>query len=173
MADQRWRRRCRNRQRCDIRHCSCELQLVKSFAREAEYHRRIRRTIARKLLYRQHYGAHVRARVRTEKRKLRIPEVHQQRSRSPGRFSFLFLSFLSSFFFLIFFSLEWRRLVAERRKSEHRRGLRRLGIPRLWVGIHKIFVRRLTTTTRASLFFVRVKYIPGHNILPICSILVL
>jgi len=102
VADQRWRRRCRNRQRCDIRHCSCELQLVKSFAREAEYHRRIRRTIARKLLYRQHYGAHVRARVRTEKRKLRIPEVHQQRSRSPGRFSFLFLSFLSSFFFLIF-----------------------------------------------------------------------
>lgn len=35
--------------------------------------------------------------VRTEKRKLRIPEEHQQRSWSPGRFSFSFLFFLSSF----------------------------------------------------------------------------
>lgn len=63
VADQRRRRRCRNRRRCDIRHCSCELQLVKSPAREAEYHRRIRRTIARKLLYRRLHGTRARTRI--------------------------------------------------------------------------------------------------------------
>lgn len=98
MADQRRRRRCRNRRRCDIRHCSCEL--VKSLACKAEYHRRIRRTIARKLLYQRPHGIRARA-VRTEKRKLRILEVHQQRSRS---FFFPFSLFSLLFFPLLFLS---------------------------------------------------------------------
>lgn len=116
-----------------------------------------------------HARASARARARTvgaEKRKLRIPEVHQQRSRSPGRFSFLFLSFLSSFFFLTFFSrTEEARCRAKKVGTSPRPT--GVGIPRLWVGIHKIFVRRLTTT---RVFRAR-KIYPGRNVLSICLIL--
>lgn len=151
VADQRRRRRCRNRRRCDIRHCSCELQLVKSPAREAEYHRQIRRTIARKLLYRRLHGTRARAHAdRTEKRKLRIPEVHQLRSRSPGRFSFLFSLFSRLFFLTFSLSNGGGSLPGE--ESRNIAAAYGVGIPRLWVGIHKIFVRRLTTTRARRCF---------------------
>jgi len=81
--------------------------------------------------------------VRTKKRKLRIPEVHQQRSRSLGRFSFLFLSFLSSFFLTFSLSNGGGSLPSE--ESRNITAAYGVGIPRLWVGIHKIFVRCLTT----------------------------
>lgn len=56
--------------------------------------------------------------ARIEKRKLRIPEVHQQRSRSPAHFSALFLSPLFSFSLSLFCSLERRRLRCRAKKVE-------------------------------------------------------
>lgn len=82
----------------------------------------------------------------------------------------VFLSFFSLFsplfFFLTFFSrTEEARCRAKKVGTSPRPT--GVGIPRLWVGIHKIFVRRLTTT---RVFRAR-KIYPGRNVLSICLIL--
>lgn len=172
VADQRRRRRCRNRRRCDIRHCICELQLVKSLAREAEYHRRIRRTIARKLLYRQQpHGTRARGRGRGRARlvpKNANYEFLRCISNVVG-VPVVFLSFFSLFsplFFSLFFSRTEKARCRAKKVGTSPRPTG-VGIPRLWVGIHKIFVRRLTTT---RVFRAR-KIYPGRNVLSICLIL--
>jgi len=115
VADQRRRRRCRNRRRCDIRHCSCELQLVKSLAREAEYHRRIRRTIARKLLYRQPHGTRARGRAWFVPKNVNY-EFLRCISNVVG-VSVIFLFFFS-LFSLLFFSLFLSRMEEARCRAK-------------------------------------------------------
>lgn len=156
VADQRRRRRCRNRRRCDIRHCSCELQLVKRLAREAKYHRRIRRTIARKLLYRRPHGTRARGRIRFIPKNANYEFLRCISNVVGVPVVFSFFSFLSSSF-PHFFSLSNGGGSLPSEESRNIAAAYGIGIPRLWVGIHKIFVRRLTTT-RAHRCFPCVKY---------------
>lgn len=121
-----------------------EQQPAKSPAREAEYHRRIRRTIARKLLHRRTHGTRVLARariVRTEKRKLRIPKMQQQcrvSSESPPVVFLLFFS-PSSLFLSFFISNGSKRTRCRMKKVGTSSRPTASEFRRVRAGIHKIF----------------------------------